>query len=165
MLRKSNLFNIQKEYIQLLSQIEEAEGEITPEIDQALQFTAQKLQDEGGEIGAVIKTLEYWEDTIEKELKRLDGLKVKAKRGKELLKNRLSQAMQQFGIERIESNTITISFRKSEGVEILDESAIPAAYFEPQPPKLSKTLIKDAIKAGKLVPGAEITQRQNIQIK
>lgn len=165
MLQRSKLFNIQKEYMQLLSQIEEAEGEITPEIEAALQFTAAKLQAEGGEIGAVIKMLEYWEDTVEQELKRLEGLKIKAKRGKELLKNRLSQAMQQFGIERITSSTITISFRKSEGVEILDESAIPAAYFEPQPPKLSRTLIKDAIKAGKLVPGAEITQRKNLQIK
>jgi len=161
----NKLYHLQAQYVRLLGLIEEADGEITPEIDQALQFTEMQLYQEGGEVGAIIKSLEYWGETIDKELKRLEDLKAKAKKSKELLKNRLSEAMQRFGIERITSDTITISFRKSEGVDILDESAIPAAYFEPQEPRLSKTLIKEAIKAGKLVPGAEISQRLNLQIK
>jgi len=161
----NKLFNIQYEYAQLLGKIEEAEGEITPEIDQALQFTENRMHEAGENIGMSIKALEYWEDDIEAELKRLEKMRNSTRKGIELLKNRLAQAMQQFGIERISSPTITVSFRKSEAVEILDESVIPAAYFEPQPPKLRKSLIKETIKAGRDVPGAEIVQRQNLQIR
>lgn len=165
MLAPNNLFNIQREYLQLLGQIEEAEGEITPEIEQALQFTESKMQEAGVNLGLVIKAMEYWIDDIDEEQKRLDGLKAKAVKSKELLKNRLTAAMQQFGIERISSPTINLSFRKSEAIEITEESAIPAAYLIMPPPYPGKTLIKEAIKKGITVPGAELVQRKSLQIK
>ncbi len=165
MLQVNKLFNIQQRYVQLLGMIEEAEGEITPEIDAALQFTEASMQEEGINVAEVIKVMDYSMEILESEMDRLDGLHIKALRAKELLKNRVSHAMQQFGIERISSPTITLSFRKSEGIEITEESAIPVAYLEPQPPKVSKTKIKEAIKAGIAVPGAELVQRQNLQIR
>jgi hypothetical protein len=165
MLQVNKLFNIQQRYMQLLGMIEEAEGEITPDIDAALQFTEADMQTEGINVAEVIKVMEYSMEILENEMDRLDGLHIKALRAKDLLKNRLSYAMQQFGIERISSPTITLSFRKSEGIEITEETAIPVAYLEPQPAKVSKTKIKEAIKAGIVVPGAELVQRQNLQIK
>lgn len=161
----NKLFNIQQEYIQLLGQIEEADGEITPEIDKALQFTERRLQSEGASIACLIKTLEYWTENVESEIKRLESIRTRANKGKELLKNRLSEAMQQFGLDRIVDPFITISFRKSEAVEITEESAIPIDYQEPQPPKISKTKIKDAIKKGIEVPGATLVPRKHLQIK
>jgi hypothetical protein len=99
------------------------------------------------------------------EIERLNAYREKIRKGKELLKNRLSQAMQQFGIERISSPTINLSFRKSEAIEITEESAIPAAYLDQPPPTVSKSRIKDALKAGTLVPGANLVTRQNLQVK
>ena len=64
--------------------------------------------------------------------------------------------------------TFTLSYRKSEATNIVDESLIPSQYLktpEPPAPKPDKTAIKEAIKAGTLVPGAEIETRQNLQIK
>ncbi len=165
MLPSNQLFNIQREYQQLLGLIEESEGELTPEIDQALQFTEQKMQEVGVNIGGVIKTLGYWADDITAEIERLESLLAKANKGRELLKTRLSVAMHQFGIERISSPTITISFRKSEAVEIEDEFDLPVEYFDQQAPKVSKIRIREALKAGVYVPGAELVTRSNIQIK
>lgn len=159
-----NLFNIQREYMQLLGQIEEAEGEITPEIDAALQFTKSRLEAEGADLAAVIKTLDYWQESVEQEIKRLEAIRQRANKGKELLKNRLSEAMQQFGVERIFTNTMTVTLRKAEAVHVTDERLIPAEYLEPQPPKISKALIKSAIKAGQNVPGAELEQRKHLRI-
>jgi hypothetical protein len=151
--------------MQLLGKIEEAEGEITEEIDKALQFNEQRLQAEGINVGMLIKTLDYWIDDIYEELNRLGRLLEKAQKSKELLKNRLSGAMQQYGIERLSSPTLTVSFRKSEAVEITDESAIPAEYLIQPPAYPGKTRIKEAIKAGITVPGAELVTRSNLQIK
>jgi hypothetical protein len=165
MLPNNQLFRLQQDYLQLLGQIEAADGEITPEIEQALQFTERRLQTEGVHVAQMILMIGYWTDSVEEEIKRLEGIRARAKKGQELLKSKLSAAMQQFGIERLVHDTITISFRKSEAVEVTDERMIPAEYQEPQPPRISKTLIKDAIKAGKDVPGAELVQRKNLQIK
>lgn len=165
MLQVSKLYNIQYEYQQLLSKIDEAEGEITEEIDRALQFNEQRLQAEGINVGMMIKALGCWLDDIADEVKRLDVMYEKANKSMELLKNRLSGAMQQYGIERLSSPTLTISFRKSEAVEITDEAAIPADLLVQPAPYPSKTKIKEAIKEGITVPGAELVQRQNLQIK
>ena len=67
--------------------------------------------------------------------------------------------------QKFESAKVKISYRKSEGVLIDDEDLIPLDYREPQPDKIKKAEIKKAIKAGKLVNGAKIEERQNIQIK
>lgn len=161
----NELYNIRQQYFQLLGMIEEAEGEITPEIDQALQFTEERLIKEGSDVALMIKHLESWGDTIEAEIKRLEGVRAKARKSKELLKNRLSDAMRQLGIERIVDPFITISFRKSEAVEITDEKLIPEQFMEHPLPHPNKSRIKEAIKDGAIVPGAEIIQRQNLQIK
>lgn len=160
-----SLFNIQQQYLDLVRQIEDAEGEITPEIDQALTLTENQLQEAAINIGCVIKAFDYNEDIVKAEIERLTNLKHKIVRSKELLKNRLSQSMQQFGIERIEGPTLTLSFRKSTAVEITDELEIPAAYFNRPPPKPDKTAIKEAIQKGESVPGAALVERKNLQIK
>lgn len=165
MLQINKLFNIQQHYVQLLGMIEEAEGEITPEIDQALRFTEASMQEEGINVAEVIKILDYSMEIVDQELERLEKIRVKTSKAKELLKNRLSYAMQQFGVERISSPTINISFRKSEAVEFLDESVIPAAYLIQPPSYPGKTMIKEAIKKGIEVPGAVLANRKHLVIK
>lgn len=163
--QSNNIFQIQQKYLELMRLIEEAEGEITPEIDNALQLTEQQLQEAAINIGFVIKALDANIQIIDAEMVRLGLLYHKAEKGKELLKNRLSQSMQQFGIEKIESPTMKISFRKSESVEITDEALLPAAYFVPKPPEPNKRLIKEEIKSGKDIPGATLREKKNLQIK
>lgn len=165
LVRNNKLFNIQQQYRHILECIEQSEGEITPEIDAALQFTQTQMQEAGINIGLSIKALDYSEDVLNAEIERLQAYREKVRKGKELLKNRLSTAMQQFGITEISSPTIRLSFRKSEAIEITEENAIPAAYLDVQAPKISKTRIKEAIQRGIEVPGAELVTRQNLMIK
>ena len=61
-----------------------------------------------------------------------------------------------------------VSFRKSEVVNIIDESKIPDEYMRLIPEKItpaSKAPDKAAIKKAGGVPGTEIIVRQNIKIK
>ena len=58
-----------------------------------------------------------------------------------------------------------ITYRKSQAVEITDESQIPEGYRIPQPDKINKAAIKDALKHDSDVPGTELVTRQNMQIK
>ena len=66
----------------------------------------------------------------------------------------------------METDLNKLSFRKSESVSIFDEEAIPSEYKkEVVSVSIDKTEIKKAIKEWKEIPGATITEKQNLQIK
>ena len=64
-----------------------------------------------------------------------------------------------------ESPKVSIKWRKSTSAEITDESLIPEDYLVPQPPKVDKRGILADLRAGLDVPGATLSENQNIQIK
>lgn len=59
----------------------------------------------------------------------------------------------------------TVSYRKSETVEIADLNAVPDEFLAPQPPKVDKVGLKKAVKGGAVIDGVTIVEKQNIQIK
>ena len=67
--------------------------------------------------------------------------------------------------KKMKEAEFTISYRKSEGVEVADEAAVPDEFLVPQPPKVDKAALKAALKNGAVIAGAQIVERQNIQIK
>jgi hypothetical protein len=160
------LYNIRLDHLELLRQIEENEGELTPELYAQLQLTEEQLQDKAVSYAFIYKSFTNTGAIIEAEIKRLQALLQRADKQAETFKARLSEALIQFGVEKIKTPLISISFRKSEAVNITDETLIPADYIETIEVKnISKAKIKDALKEGQQIPGAEIIRRQNLQIK
>lgn len=154
-----------QEHLHLLERIADADGEITPEIEAELGFNGDKMQAKATSVAYMIKTVDYNIDVLDKEIDRLQDLKNKATKAKEFLKQRLSEAMQLYGIERLDGGNIKLFFRKSEAVEITDQTKIPDQFLEWKDPVVSKTKIKEALKVGEEVPGAHLVTRQNLQIK
>lgn len=66
--------------------------------------------------------------------------------------------------EKLTSNRVAISFRKSEAVEVEDETAVPDYCFKIKK-EISKSTIKALLKAGEKIPGCRIVQNLNLQIK
>lgn len=87
-----------------------------------------------------------------------------AENKRDSLKAYLSQCLNGQKFEA-EDKSVTITFRKSEAVSIIDESSIPKKWFIKQDPKLDKAGIKAELKLGKKVKGAEIVVNNNIQVK
>lgn len=165
-LQKQTLYNIRQDHYELIKMIEDADGELTPEIEQALQLNEKDFQDKARSYGFVIKEYENTELIIDNEIQRLKNLMAKSKHRQELFKNILSEAMQERGIENIETPMIKLSFRKSEAVEITDERMIPAEFTTSKTVvDISKIKIKEALKKGGSVQGAQLVTRQNLQIK
>ena len=162
----SNIFQINQEYLTLSNQIIEQGGEVTPEQDQALAITEAQLEGKAVAYGYVVKKLEYECDTIDAEIKRLQGLKKSRKTTIERMKSTVANAMQTFGITEVKSETMKLNFRKSDTCEIEDEKLIPAKYKqEVVTVKIDKMAIKKAIKAGEDVQGARLQENKNLQIK
>lgn len=165
-LQRQSLYEIRADHWNLIKMIEEADGELTPEIEQQLQLNEKDFQDKAVSYGFVIKSFENTEEIIDKEIKRLQEFKDKAVKRQQMFKAALSEAMQEFGYEKIETPTLRLSFRKSEAVEITNDFAIPKEFIDVKiTESFSKTKIKEAIKAGKVVPGAELVERKNLQIR
>lgn len=165
-LQKQTLYNIRIEHLSLLQEIEDNEGELTPELEEALSLTQEQFQDKALSYGFIIKSFENTANIIDAEIDRLKLLQDKAEKRAQLFKERISEAMQEFGVEKIDSPLLKLSFRKSEAVSIYDERMIPAGYLvERTVVDISKAKIKEAIKTGLTVPGAELVSKKNLQIK
>ena len=67
--------------------------------------------------------------------------------------------------QKMKEAEFTISYRKSEAVEVADEAAVPDEFRIPQPDKIDRAALKAALKNGAVIAGAQIVERQNIQIK
>lgn len=68
--------------------------------------------------------------------------------------------------EKMTTDKVAVSFRKSEAVKINDIDAIPNDYIvETITESPDKLAIKEAIKSGYSVPGCELVTNTNIQIK
>ena len=161
-----NIFLIQNEYQLLINQIIEAEGEITSEIETALTINKEQLQSKAVDYSYVIKSLDSDCEQIDAELKRLQQLKKVRTNLAERLKNTISDAMNLYEVEKIETPLIKLSFRNSESVEITNESQLDACFIVTKTvTSPDKKAIKDAIKNGEVVTGATISYNKNLQIR
>lgn len=152
-----NLFEIERE---IMSCVDMETGEIidTEKLDQLAMERDKKIEN----VACWIKNLSA-EAAALKEQKQVFADRQKAAEGKmESLKKYLASYLngQKFSTEKI-----AISFRKTSSVNVTDMTLVPEEYLKYAEPTINKTAVKDAIKAGLVVPGAEITEGQSISIK
>lgn len=67
--------------------------------------------------------------------------------------------------EKVKGKEFSISYRKSEPLEIDDDADIPDEFLVAQAPKPDKTAIKKALRCGAVMHGVRIVEKRNIQIK
>lgn len=119
-----------------------------------------------------IKNLESDVEAYKAEMESFATRRKAAERKIESLKDYLSNAL---GGEKFSTTKCAVSFRKSEKLELLNEDHFRSwAVMNHRPdlltiaePKISLMAVKNALKAGELLDGsgAELVQRNNIQIK
>lgn len=161
----ANIFQIQSEYIQLMNDIQEQEGELTQELSDRLAIVESDLQTKSQGYISVIKTLDAECDIIDLEIKRLQSLKKVRNNTIERLKGAISQAMTTFEIEKIETPLNKITFRNSKSVNIIDVEMLPNTCVIIERKPISKTEIRKLIENGIEVSGAELIESKTLQIK
>jgi len=158
------LYHITSELEAINEELISAGGEITPELESKLAITQEELSVKATNYGLVMLNNEADITAIDTEIKRLQALKAPLESTNKKLKEAISNAMLMYGLEKVESPTLKLSFRKSEAVEVFDESKLNQKYFNYKP-TVDKTAIKADLKAGVEVDGARIVTNQNLQIK
>lgn len=91
----------------------------------------------------------------------IEALQVRAgrlKKTNETLRNVILSAMDKAGLKTIKGPLATLTARKGKPAAIIDEeSDIPSKFFTPQPPKLDKKAVKNALDEGEAIPGAHLS--------
>jgi CRISPR/Cas system-associated endoribonuclease Cas2 len=161
-----NIFNIQNEYKQLVSELIENGGELTPELELSLQINKDQLQSKSENYAYIIKQIDAECDIIDNEIKRLQQAKKVRENTVERLKSTLTIAMNTFEVTEIKTPLIKINFRKSESIVVYDVNSLPKEYKTIKVTETpDKAKIKEVIKNGDTVVGAELVISQNLQIR
>ena len=160
---KTTLFNIETEYLALISNIEALEGEITPEIEEQLAINEKQLQGKSTAYLQVITTKEGINDAIDIEIKRLQAIKKRNVNLTARLKDRLLEAVKLFGEFEVGFNKF--STRKSSSVQVDDVNSLPSEFKTVKVTEAAdKKAIKEALKAGKKIEGCSIVNNLNLKI-
>lgn len=99
------------------------------------------------------------------EIDRLTARKKTAESGIERMKCALLEFMRRSGQEKLKAGTFSVSTATTQAVQITDEKAIPCIYLVEQPPKIDKIGIKNALKAGEEINGAELVTNTGVRIR
>lgn len=153
--RLANLLELEGEIVDIET------GElVTMEDIEALEM-ARKDKLEGWGLWLKNKTAEA--EAIKKEAKALSE---RASALSDKIEHSKARYQQYLAGEKFSTPRLSVSYRKTQSVNVYDEESIPAAYtrkkviFEPD-----KVAIKDAIKHGEDVPGASLFEKQSMIIK
>lgn len=159
------LYNINNDYLDLISQVEEAEGLLTPELEQALTINKSELEVKSIAYVEVIKQRESLNERIDNEIKRLQALKKSNDTLVSKLKNNLLNAVNLFG--NYDAGFIKLSTRKSKQVVIdYDVNDLPKQYKVVKVTETAdKVAIKKAIESGETVYGCRLVENVNLSIK
>ena len=166
-----NLFNIAQERLALMAEIEANDGELSPEMEEALAINQADFDEKATAYFHMIRQTEGEQSAIDAESSRLALLSKSKGKMIDRLKGNLLEALKLYGhddngIRRFNGGTFNLSTRKSTSTEILDESLVPDEFkVRKETFTISKTTIKNAIELGQIVPGAELKTNYSLQIK
>jgi hypothetical protein len=133
-----------------------------PDIDDVtLSDTLEGISDLADQLGAVVRSAlddECLADALKARLadmrERLGRWQRRAERKRALV----AEVMRDAGLPRLVTPEFTASVRPvPPGLVVTDESAIPPAYWVPQPAKLNRQELIGRLKAGTPVPGAGLS--------
>ena len=164
------LYEIDKAIYDLLENgftVDEETGEViggSDELEQLQIERDQKLES----VALYIKSVESLIAGIKAEEESLAKRRKKKEYKVDRLKKYLTDSIIGNGDDSFESTKVSVTFRKSDGVEITDADALDKKYWREKTTikrEPDKKLIKADIKSGVAVNGARLDVRQNINIE
>lgn len=163
-----SLYQLSENYRQALDCLTDPELDLPPAaINDTLEGLTGELEDKAVNVAKFLRNMEATAEAIkiaEAEMaKRRKALENRV----QWLKNYIKGSMEACGISQVECPYFKLSIQKNPAsVNVLDEDKIPAEFKEQVISwKIDKTAIKEAIKSGGTIPGAELINGTRLAIK
>ena len=157
------LFNLSQEQQMLNCMLEESGGELTPDIEQALEINQSNFIVKAENYGKAILHYKAMEAVIAAEQDRLLQMKRTIQNTQQRLKDSIADAMHLFGKDSMEFDTLKLSFRKYTQVMIDENANIPNEFIKVKT-EIDKAGIKEALKT-RNIQGCRLQENLNLQVK
>ncbi len=141
--------------------------ELDPEVmKDTLDSIEDAIENKAENIAKLIRNLESDVSAYKEEEDRLKTKRQATENKVKWLKTYLEDNMKLTGKTKFKSGMFNFSIQKNPAsVNILDERVIPEEFLIQQPPKVDKTSLKEILKRGIEVPGAELKQTEGLRIR
>lgn len=141
--------------------------DLDPEVmKDTLDSIEDAIENKAENIAKLIRNLESDVSAYKEEEDRLKTKRQATENKVKWLKTYLEDNMKMTGKTKFKSGMFNFSIQKNPAsVNITDEKIIPGEFLIPQPPKVDKTSLKEILKRGIEVPGAELKQTEGLRIR
>lgn len=141
--------------------------DLDPEVMQdTLDSIEDAIENKAENIAKLIRNLESDVAAYKEEEDRLKTKRQATENKVKWLKTYLEDNMKLTGKTKFKSGMFNFSIQKNPAsVNITDEKIIPEEFLIQQPPKVDKTSLKEILKRGIEVPGAELKQTEGLRIR
>lgn len=158
-----NLYELTDNYLKVLELIENGEEGL----EDTLESINDTIEVKAENYAKIIRNLEGNVNMLKAEVERLNSRKKSIEGNVDRLKENLKMAMIVTGKEKIKTGLFNITVANNPvTVNVIDEKLIPEKYFKVEIiRKLDKLSLKDAIKNGEEIQGAELKQGKGLRIK
>lgn len=158
-----NLYELTDSYLKVLELIEAGEENL----DDTLESINDTIEVKAENYAKIIRNLEGNVNMLKAEIERLNNRKKSIEGNVDRLKENLKQSMILTGKEKIKTGLFNITVANNPvALNVFDESKIPENFFTYETiKKMDKSAIKDLLKAGQVIEGAELTQGRGLRIK
>ena len=161
-----NLYELTREFESAMANIviDEETGEVSG--FEAVDSLDAAFEDKAEAYAVTIKNLAAEAAAIKNERDNLKAREDSVKKYMERMKQHLADSMLAVGKDKISTAKAALSFRKSVQVNIVNDVEVPddlcKVVIDRKP---DKTAIGKLLKSGEAVPGAELVENMNLQVK
>ena len=141
--------------------------DLDPEVMQdTLDSINDAIENKAENIAKLIQNLSADAASFKAEEERSKGKRQTTERKIDWLKSYLENNMRLTGKTKFKSGMFSFSIQKNPAsVNILNESILPDEFLIPQPPKVDKASLKELLKNGVEIAGAELKQTESLRIR
>lgn len=165
------LFEIAREYRHITDVLMDS-GADEQTLRDTLEGEAWPLELKAANYGFVIRNLQATAASIKDAEEQMKARRQAIEKRAATLLERLKTGLEIAGVQKLETPHFALTIKKNPpSLDVWDERQIPAEFMrtpEPPPPPAptpDKAAIKDAIKAGREVPGAMLAQGTRLEIR
>ena len=156
-----NLYELSQNYLAV------QDMDLEPEtLKDTLDSIEDAIEDKAENIAKLIRNLEADKKAFEEEEKRFKEKKQAADNRIKSLKLYLEDNMRLTGKTKFKAGFFSFAIQNNPpSVEVFDEALIPKQFLIAQPVKIDRAGIKELLKAGEEVPGAELKHSSGLRIR
>lgn len=161
------LYEIPEEMRALEAQIADAEGELTPEIEERLEQLSAKFADVAEYIALLVREASAEAEAIKVEEQRLRDRRKAVENRADRLRNYIHEQMQIVGTQRIHGNMVTLTIQRNSrpSVRWTEGEDIPEAFVRIKRELDSRLVLDHIAMFGETPKGAIVEQGSHLRIR